>query len=114
MEYPIIKMIIYVWASIKWWIFGAFGSGLSIMINKSEENTSQKFMLFASGAMISVIGGEAIIEIFSISGKASAGLIYWSLGVWGMGIIIELNKQLPKIFDLFPEMVKNIVEKFTK
>ena len=114
MEYPIIKLILYIWASVKWWIFGAVGSGLSIMINKSEENTSQKFMLFASGAIVSVIGGEAIIEIFSITGKASQGLIYWSLGVWGMGIIIQMNKQIPKVFDMLPDIIKNIVEKFTK
>ena len=106
--------ILQIWLSVKWLVFAAIGSGISVLTDKEESTNKQKLLLFFVGAVVSIIAGGACIEVFQIHGGAVQGFIYWAWGLWGMGIILQITKLLPKLFDLLPDGAKNLIEKFTK
>lgn len=99
--------IIQLWLAVKWLVFAAIGSGISVMMDKTVNTTKRKFLLFIVGAIVSIICGGACIELFVIKGGAVQGFIYWAWGLWGMGIIVQIMEKLPTA-------VSNLVDKYTK
>jgi hypothetical protein len=99
---------------LKWLAIGAVGSGLSVFLDKEPKTFWTKCALFLFGAFIAIIAGAALIEVFQIKSPAVQGFAYWACGLWGMGIIIGITKQIPKVLDLLPEGAKNLIEKYTK
>lgn len=99
--------ILQIWLSIKWLVFAAMGSGLTVIMDKTDNTNKQKFLLFIFGAIVSIIAGGASIEYFNIKGNAVQGFVYWAWGVWGMGIVIQITQQIPNI-------LANLRDKFTK
>lgn len=99
--------ILQIWLTIKWVVFAAIGSGLSVMMDKEENTGRQKFFLFFCGALVSIIAGGACIEYFAVKGSAVQAFVYWSCGLWGMGILMQITKQIPIA-------ISNLRDKFTK
>jgi hypothetical protein len=107
-----------VWLVFKWLVPVAIGSGLSVFLDKTENTTKMKCWLFLFGASISVLVGGAIIEQYPTLGNASQGLIYFSLGLWGMGLIVQLTEKIPpafsKLFDKVMLIIDRWLERFPK
>jgi hypothetical protein len=99
--------IIQLWLAVKWLVFAAIGSGLSVLMDKTENTSRQKFYLFLLGAIISIFAGGAMIEWLNVKGPAIQGFIYWAWGLWGVGIVIQVTQQIPAA-------VSNLRDKFTK
>jgi hypothetical protein len=107
-----------VWLVFKWLVPVAFGSGLAVFLDKTENTFKRKCCLFFFGAAISVIGGGAIIEHYPNLGNAAQGLIYFSLGLWGMGIVVQLSEKIPpavsRLFDKCLLIADRWLERFGK
>lgn len=107
-----------VWLVFKWLIPVAVGSGLSIFLDKTENTTKRKCWLFLFGASISILLGGAIIEHYPHLGNAAQGLIYFSIGLWGMGIIVQMTEKIPpafsKLFDTCLLIAQRWLERFSK
>lgn len=101
------EYVLQLWITFKWVIFASIGSGLSVMMDKTQNTIKQKFILFIFGALVSIIAGGAFIEYCAIKGSAVQAFIYWSCGLWGMGIVLQVTKQIP-------EAIANLRDKFTK
>lgn len=99
--------LMQLWVLFKWILPAAIGSGLAVFIDSTESTFKRKFGLFLFGALVSILAGGACIEWFDIKGSAVQGFIYWAWGVWGMGIVIQITKQLPII-------ITNLRDKYTK
>jgi len=97
----------HLWILFKWILPAAIGSALAVFIDNTEITYKRKIGLFFFGAFISIFVGGAIVEHYHITSSAVQGLIYFGLGVWGMGIVIQVSKQIP-------EAITNIREKYLK
>ncbi len=102
------------WIIFKWLLPAAVGSALAVFIDNTEITYKRKVGLFFFGAFISIIVGGAIVENYHIVNTPTQGLIYFGLGVWGMGIIIQVSKQLPEVAKQIPDAITNIREKWLK
>lgn len=83
---------------LKWLLPASIGSGIAVLINKEKTTNLHKFLVFVFGLCISVFVGGGIVEYFDIQMKAVQATIYFGLGLWGIGILMQINEQMPQIF----------------
>lgn len=103
-----------VWLVVKWLIPAAIGSGLAVFIDDTENKLTAKAWWFFYGASISVIAGSAFIEWQNIQAQTMQGLIYFGIGVWGMGLSIQITKKIPSFINQIADKVSLIIDRFAE
>lgn len=81
---------------LKWLIPSALGSAIGVYIGK-RVNAAEGFFLFVVGVGIAAYVGAGIVEYYAIQPGAIQACIYLGTGIWGLGIIIQITRQLPEI-----------------
>lgn len=102
METPIALKIL---AVFKWLFPAALGSAIAVFIGEKSSPYKSMFM-FVCGCLISSIFGGGIIEHWGIPVGMIQASIYLSCGLWGMGLIIQIYRQIPVA-------VSKIIDKYT-
>jgi len=95
------SLLIKIGVILKWLFPAAVGSGMAIFIAKEPNTDKRKFLLFIFGIAISGILGGGLVEYFSIHMTMVQAAIYFGVGVWGIGIITQINDQLPQLIRAF-------------
>lgn len=94
------------WAALKWILPAALGSAIAVFLG-DKTHPVKGFSMFVAGSCVAGIFGGGIIEYFAIKPGMLQASIYLAVGLWGMGVIIQVYKQIPMALE-------NLREKFTK
>lgn len=94
MEALTIKMF----AALKWLFPAVLGSAFAAY--SGERQTPVKtFISFVSGVVTAAIFGGAAIQYWSVPVGWLQAAIYFSIGLWGMGIVIQISEKTPNAID---------------
>lgn len=111
------EAVLQAWLIFKWFVFAALGSGLAVFIDKTEEKDNswkRKLGWFFFGATMSIVFGSAFIEWQGIAAQAMQGAIYFGMGVWSMGIAIQVAEKLPSFINQIADKASLIIDKFAE
>lgn len=101
------SILIKIGLILKWLIPAAVGSGMAIFLDKSVNTTRYKIGLFIFGVFVSAFFGGTMVEYWDIKFKMMQAAIYFSWALWGCGIIVQINDQMPEIIRNFFAAITN-------
>lgn len=93
-------------AILKWLLPASVGSAIAVSIGPKYALAKAAGM-FIAGVAISGYGGGAIIAHYQIEPGPIQAFIYLAIGLWGLGAVIAITKELPGL-------VKGLTDKWLK
>lgn len=107
MEQTIIAIGAKLWIFLKFVAPAAFGSAIAVFSDKAERTKTYTIGMFTAGLLTSIYGGGGTIsfiewylskpelKIIVIVPNQIQAAIYFTLGLWGLGLAIQLKEKLP-------------------